>query len=52
MGVGGRGEKGKRQSEKGEFRRAMRRGLTTLHKIKSSRAVMLAESKTLIYCHC
>ena len=47
--MGGRaGKRGK----KGEFRRAMRRGLTTLLKIKGWSAEMLPDLKTLIYCHC
>ena len=50
--MGGRaGKKGKKK-KKGEFRRAMRRGLTTLLKIKGWGVEMLPDLKTLIYCHC
>lgn len=37
---------------KKRFRRAIRRGLTALLKIKGWSAEMLADLKTLIYCHC
>lgn len=44
--------KREQKRENREFSRAMRWGLTTLLKIKGSSAAILADSKTLIYCHC
>lgn len=41
-----------REGKKNRFRRAIRRGLTALLKIKGWSAEMLADLKTLIYCHC
>lgn len=46
-GVGRMGREGGKR-----FRRAIRRGLTALLKIKGWSPEMLADLKTLIYCHC
>lgn len=48
---GGKAEWGEKE-KKNRFRRAIRRGLTVLLKIKGCSAEMLADLKTLIYCHC